>query len=81
MTGGAMPRYLIIQSGVVKDIIDKPLPLLGRDIDGQFDSVLIDASKAYLVGQALVMSDFIDRQDGNYVLHTNTLVDLERYKS
>ena len=81
MTGGAMPRYLIIQSGVVKDIIEKPLPLLGRDIDGQFDSVLIDASKAYLVGQALVMSDFIDRQDGNYVLHTNTLVDLERYKS
>ena len=81
MTGGAMPRYLIIQSGVVKDIIDKPLPLLGRDIDGQFDSVLIDVSNAYQVGQTLVMSDFIDRVDSNYVLHTNTLVDLARYKS
>ena len=81
MTGGAMPRYLIIQSGVVKDIIDKPLPLLGRDIDGQFDSVLIDVSNAYQVGQTLVKSDFSDRVDSNYVLHTNTLVDLARYKS
>ena len=76
-----MPRYLIIQSGVVKDIIDKPLPLLGRDIDGQFDSVLIDVSNAYQVGQTLVKSDFSDRVDSNYVLHTNTLVDLARYKS
>lgn len=58
-----MIRYLIVSQGTVIHVLDKEAPLLGSDIDGYFDTVLIDIDRSYQPGDRIELSEVAARNE------------------
>jgi hypothetical protein len=74
-----MKRYLIINAGIVKDIIEKEKPLLASDIDGQFEQVIVDETKLYKKLEPFTLENYFAKVE-TLTMRASNLIDPLRYK-